>query len=418
MVVFCDKYTENVEKLRKTLRNMGQEAEIAVLQDDGFLPDEILSPYEFFVYRDRMVKQPKRDLFYNFIPLPELWEVRLVGWTGAIFDMGCEKAKIYFREPVEERKVLRVEWHMEDGWVYKIDHYNKYGLKYTSEFLDRDGRVESKVFYSEKNQEMVVEQPESHVISILENGAVRNVFGSYVEFIEYYRKETGISEVDTIFVQEEKTLKLLELTPEKSRKWTNILFTNDELCKLYQSMGGNNGIRFYAVPEWYPENHARAEALILTASDQIEKLEYLIGELPELTFHIAAHTQVSDKLHRLAELNNVKIYPQISAQDLDRLWNGCDLYLDINYYREIYDAVNSAHMKNMLIIGFENTVHHKELMAEECIFAEENGEKVVSTIKKLWKDANLLQEKLKIQQRKKEEIWKKFVQRGECGHGI
>lgn len=418
MVVFCDKYTENVEKLRKTLRNMGQEVEIAVLQDDGFLPDEILSPYEFFVYRDRMAKQPKRDLFYNFIPLPELWEVRLVGWTGAIFDMGCEKAKIHFREPVEERKVLRVEWHMEDGWVYKIDHYNKYGLKYTSEFLDRDGRVESRVFYSEKNQEMVVEQPENHVISILENGAVRNVFGSYVEFIEYYRKETGISEVDTIFVQEEKTLKLLELTPEKSRKWTNILFTNDELCKLYQSMGGNNGIRFYAVPEWYPENHARAEALILTASDQIEKLEYLIGELPELTFHIAAHTQVSDKLHRLAELNNVKIYPQISAQDLDRLWNACDLYLDINYYREIYDAVNSAHMKNMLIIGFENTVHHKELMAEECVFAEEDGEKVVSTIKKLWKDANLLQEKLEIQQRKKEEIWKKFVQRGECGHGI
>ena len=114
----------------------------------------------------------------------------------------------------------------------------------------------------------------------------------------------------------------------------------------------------------------------------------------------------------------MKIYPQISAHDLDRLWNACDLYLDINYYREIYDAVNSAHMKNMLIIGFENTVHHKELMAEECVFAEEDGEKVVSTIKKLWKDANLLQEKLEIQQRKKEEIWKKFVQRGECGHGI
>lgn len=107
MIVFFDKYTEQVEKLRETMRCIGQDVRIAVLENDGFLPAGILSPYEFFTYRDRQETFVEKDLFYNFIELPEFWEVRLLGWMGGIFDMGCEKAKIYFREPVEKRNVQR-----------------------------------------------------------------------------------------------------------------------------------------------------------------------------------------------------------------------------------------------------------------------------------------------------------------------
>lgn len=407
MLVFFDRYTENVNKLQETMRHLGQDVTITILQDDGFLPSGVSSPYEFFVYRNRSEELPVKDLFYTFIELPEFWEVRLSGWTtGGIFNMGIEKAKIYFREPVEKRNVQRIEWHMENGWVYKIDYYNRYGLKYASEFLDTDRNVESKVFYSDKNQEIVVEQPVNHMISLLENGAVRSMFDSYAEFVDQYLKETGFEDECILFVQDERTFETMLPASQERNKWTYILFSNHDLWNKYINMGEVNGSRFYAVPEEYPENHARSEALILTASDRIEKLEYLIDELPDMMFNIAAHTQVSDKLHRLAELENVKVYPQVSALDLNMLWNNCDFYLDINHYREIYDAVDTAHMKNMLIMGFDHTIHHRELMAEECIFAMEDHEKMILTIKGLIGNPVLMQERLKSQQQKKEEIWK------------
>ena len=196
------------------------------------------------------------------------------------------------------------------------------------------------------------------------------------------------------------------------------MFSNDELRNKYIGMGGQNGGRFYAIRENYSGNQARGKALILTASDQIEKLEYLIEELPDLEFYIAAHTQVSDKLYKLAELDNVEVYPQVSIQDLNMLWESCDFYLDINHYREIYNAVDTAQMRNMLIMGFANTVHHRELLAQECIFEENEEEKMALAIKALIGNPALMQEKLEIQQQKKEEIWKEFLQRRVSSHGI
>ncbi len=409
MVFFFDRYSENVDKLQRTMRCMGLEVKTVVWQDDGFLPAEVLSPYEFFIYRDRWKNLSEKELFYNFIEIPEFWEVRLNGLTGGIFDMGCEKAKIYFKNPTEKRNVQRVEWYVENGWVFKIDYYNRYGLKYASEFLNTDRNVESKVFYSDKNQEVVVEQPMNHIISLLDRGMVKNIFDSYREFIGYYLKEAGFTDELILFVQDEKTFELLSFASEERNTWIRILFSKNELWDKYISMGGKNGYRFYAIPEDYPENHAKNEALILTASDRIEKLEYLIDKLPDMMFHIAAHTQVSDKLRQLAELENVKVYPQISTQKLEMLWNNCDFYLDINHYREIYDAVDTAHMKNLLIMGFDNTVHHREIMVNDCIYSVEECEKMVLTIMKLKGNSDLVQELLKTQQQRKLEIWNKFM---------
>lgn len=418
MIVFFDRYSENVEKLQETMRCMGQDVKTAVLGMDGFLPERILSPYEFFTYGSRQEEFVKKDLFYNFIDLPEFWEVRLIGGIGGIFDMGCEKAKIYFREPAEKRNVQRVEWHMEDGWVYKIDYYNRYALKYVSEFLDTDGNVESRVYYSEKNQEMVVEQPVNHMISLLDRGMVRKLFDSFAGFISCYLEEAGLGEECALFIQDEKSFELLGLDSEARNMWTHVLFSDTRLLDKYAGMGRTNGSRFFWIPEHYPENHARGEAMILTASDQLEQIEYLIKELPEMRFHIAAHTQVSDKLYGLEESGNVKVYPQISRQDLDMLWDICDFYLDINHYYEIYDAVNAAHTRNQIILGFDNTLHHRELLAEEGIFAGIEPERMVHTIKELTSNPVRVQELLDAQQKKKREIWQDLWKRRENSHGV
>lgn len=411
MIVAFFKYSDNIKKLQQTIRNVNGNAKFLILGDDGFLPDEFVSPYEYFAYGQELEQLEERELYYSFLQIPEFWEIRSVGTQGVIYDMSCKKADIYFTKPIEKKNVQRVEWCMENSWVYRIDYYNKYALKYASEFLDMNGQVESKVFFSLRNQEALVEQPINDVVTLLENGKTKAFFLSYFEFIEYYLDEICQKDKRILFIQDDEEFELLNMKPERNT-WGCVLFMSDELMDRYVHMGGKNGRRFYAVPEAYPLNRARGEALILTASDQLEEIEYLIRNLPEITFHIAANTQVSDKLLRLGDYVNVSVYPQINMRDLDALWEKCDFYLDINYYWEIHNAIDTAHYNNLLILGFENTLHHSELVAEECVFLRVDSEKMALTIKGLVNQVELVQEKIIKQQEKKRKIWenlKKFI---------
>lgn len=302
-----------------------------------------------------------------------------------------------------------MEWSTERGWIYKIDHFNKCGIKYASEFLDADKNVESKVYYSDKNQEGIVIQPQNGVITILENGVVKALFSSYSEFVEFCITEIGTRDKNILFVQEEQC-NLLNLKVNGESVWDTILFPDSELLEKYKNAGGENGYRFYAIPDQYPENHMSGNALILTASDQIEKLDELSQEMPEMRFHIAAHTQVSDKLYKLAERENIMVYPGVSKEELDGLWEKCDFYLDINHYREIDNAVDEASQRNLVIMGFENTVHQRELMVGGCVYAAQDYKKIVPVIRYLKKDLAFTQKLLLAQQKKRGvQQWSRFL---------
>lgn len=406
MVVVFDKYTDSTETLLEMLKCMEAEAEIVILRDNGFLPEDVRSLYEYFVYGQNQEALEERELFCNFLEVPEFWEIRSGDMThGGIYDMGCKKGDIYFANPYEKKNVQRVEWCMENGWVYKIDYYNKYALKYASEFRDIDGNVESKVYYSAQNHEVIVEQPVNGTVTLLAEGKVKALFASYTEFIEFYMEEAGLLGKSILFVQDSEDCRLLDLKSCDKSMWTHVLFSNKELLDQYVDAGGKNGSRFYAIPKEYPMNHARGEALVLTSVDWLEGIDNLIQGLPEITFHIAASTQVSDKLRRLEEHGNVKVYPQISKSDLDVLWEQCDFYLDINHYWETYNAVDVAYQKNLMIFGFENTLHHRELMVEECIFSPSDVKTMILAMKQLINNPEEIQKWLIKQQEKKCEIW-------------
>lgn len=441
MIIFSKKYTEDIEKLRVTMDCLRADARIIVLEDDAFLPKGISSPLEYYISKQNYEEHVERELFYDSLPVPEYWEIYLEGTSAEVYNLGHKRGTIYFcgrssrrtdsklgmdnaskvidlpesagnadsMEMVKKGVVERVEWYMENGWIYRVDFYNKYGLKYASEFRDVDGNVESRVFYSDKNQEVIIEYPGNDVIALLENGMVKAFFNSRAEFIKYYIAEVAAEENRIFFVQDDSMLESLSIKPDEEQAWEYVLFPNDDLLNKYMDMGGKNGIRFYAIPEHYPENKGKGEALILTNSDQIEKLEELTQELPDVTFHIAANTLVSDKLKEIGKQENVNIYPCVSQEVLDKLWDRCDFYLDINHWNEIRDAVNVAHQKNLLIMGFENTLHHKELLVEGCIYQAQEYKKMVLVVKYILKSLELMQKLLLVQQRKKKDIWKSFL---------
>ena len=238
---------------------------------------------------------------------------------------------------------------------------------------------------------------------------VSGFFNSHVEFARHYLAEIRRDETCVVFVQDEQMLEILDIKSDGEQTWDYACFPNEDLLNKYAGLGGRNGFRFYSIPRHYPENEAGREALILTMSDQIERIEDLTSELPEMTFHIAANTLVSDKLNRLGERENVNIYPCVSREKLDELWNRCDFYLDVNHWREIYDAVNVAHQNNLLIVGFENTMHHPELLVKGCKFLERDYKKMVLVIKYVMRSPELMQKLLLVQQRKKKAIWKEIL---------
>lgn len=438
MIIFFDKYTDNVKKVHETMQCLERSNNLVVLEDQGFLPDGISTPYEYYVSKENHEEHLMEGLLCDSLVIPEYWEICLDGAAGVIYYMGYEQATIYFSEwkpeheevngfmmedgvgtteSSEKRIVQRVEWRMENGWVYKVDFYNRYGLKYASEFRDVNGTVESKVFYSDRNQEVIVEYPGNDVVTLLENGMVKAFFNSHKEFIEYYMSEVTADEKQVLFVQDEKTLVILNEKSAEEQTWDSVWFFDENLLNKYRNQGGKNGVRFYAIPERYPENTAKGEALILTASDQIERIEELTKELTDVTFHIAAHTQMSSKLYKLAEQENVELYPCVSLETLNALWDKCDFYLDINHRYEIHDAVNMAHQKNLLIMGFENTLHHKELLVKGCIYPTQEYKKMVLVIKYVMKSPELMKKLLVVQQRRKKAIWRELLESVERNEG-
>ena len=65
------------------------------------------------------------------------------------------------------------------------------------------------------------------------------------------------------------------------------------------------------------KNTVRGDALILTVSDQIEQLEYILENLPDICFHIAAPVQFSEKIKVLESKYNVRLVTVTTEQHID-----------------------------------------------------------------------------------------------------
>ena len=82
----------------------------------------------------------------------------------------------------------------------------------------------------------------------------------------------------------------------------------------------------------------RPEALVMTASQEVEGLSSLVHHFPQVTFHIAALTAMGPKLTDLATRSNVRLYPGISLDKYEDLLSSCSIYLDCNQEKK-YGAV-------------------------------------------------------------------------------
>ena len=369
----------------------------------------------------------EKELYYAFIDIPQYWGIRADGLNGAIYDNKNKKANIYFKNPKEKRMVSRVDWIDRNNTVYRIDYYNKYGYKYCSENV-KGGNVISREFYDRNGDIKVIEQTVSKTYTTLGTGISPRNYRGFADYLGAYLKSNEIydeniwltsDEILNKFAGDYGNFKISYLPQNRlnsdltetnqTNKAFRILCSEEQQVNWYKENSDCKCDRLYLYFENNESKFGKKEAFIITETDQLEYIEQLINDFPEIIFHIAASTIMSDKLTRLDINNNVELYPCITEQKRKELFERCDVYLDINHYRELYNAVNQALINNMLILAFDNTVHSKELYPMENIFDSSNYVKMKETLKNIITNRMIFNEYIDRQKKQLKQLAAKVV---------
>ena len=126
------------------------------------------------------------------------------------------------------------------------------------------------------------------------------------------------------------------------------------------------------------KNIVRGDALILTVSDQIEQLEYILENLPDICFHIAAPVHFSEKIGVLESKYNVRLVTVTTDQQIDFLVNMCDFLLDINHFQEVNSIVSKFVQAGKMVLAFDNTAHGNQ---GQEVFEANRPDELVSRIR-------------------------------------
>lgn len=426
MINLFERNDQKARDLLYSLAQAGFERPTIFLEDDGWLPKESESPFMYFAKR----KKSGRPRYFNEIKVPRYWEILGDSQAAQVIFSGQVKAKINYAEPKEKRLVKEVLWLDGNGNVRACDHYDRYGMRFAQTTYDEAKRPIIKTYYDPEQREVLVQNFVTGDLLLTKEGQTLN-FKNLTELTLFYLKERKY-ELEQIFINSLSYpfFVLLQL----KETGNDILFWQEELAT---SIPGNmqmilNGqvprikqiiiqdavtyekaLQLSEHPEYftklgfiYPQkrtNQQRKQLLTLTNSDQLEQLEALSSALPEFEFHIAALTEMSPKLLRLGQQQNIMLYPNIAPAQLTKLFAQTDFYLDINHQQELLLAGRQAYENEMLILGFENTVHARHFTAPENIYAPTEVGELVQKLKRATGDKEYLHKLLEAQRKQAQE---------------
>lgn len=426
IMLLFDSYSQDSQSLHFSFKQAGFRFPAVAIEDDGFLPEDVMSVYGFFLGEFRGEKGvPGKPRYFNQITVPDYWEISGNNSGGKVNDLYRERGRIFYAEPGNKRLVKVVDWYDERGVVRSSDHYNRWGAIYARTVFNEKGQRVNKSWFSAKGQEAIVQNYVTGDI-ILNEGEEVKFFRSKTDFILYFLERAGLAgrrifynslstpffvsnrlegqeKGDVLFWQEPvgneipgnmkmifqgEAARTVRIAVQKRRSFDRLI----ELGApedMVQALG-------YIYP-FKRKNRRRPEALICTNSDHIEHCAEIVKALPKMRFHIAALTEMSSKLIAMEEHGNVRLYPGAKAEILNDLFEKCDFYLDINHEGEIVSAVRRAFLNNQLIFAFQETVHNRDCVAEGQIYPAKDADRMISGIRAAMTDVNEIAKRLQRQ---------------------
>ena len=121
---------------------------------------------------------------------------------------------------------------------------------------------------------------------------------------------------------------------------------------------------------------------IFTNTCRMERLEYLIRELPYIHFSILAPTEFASEIVDLQRYLNVRIFPVYNPMNLIKVLEEIDFYLDINYEAEVDHIIEKVNSLGKPILTFDSTDHTAGKASYIC--KKDEPEKMVEKIRSLF----------------------------------
>ena len=125
---------------------------------------------------------------------------------------------------------------------------------------------------------------------------------------------------------------------------------------------------------------AKYQALIITGSQQLEQIDYLIKNLPDYDIHILTFTAMGEILRSLASYENIKLHPTVMRWMCRKMIEECDVYLDINHEFKFPDVLEWVQEAKKTILAFDNVANPYHV---DQVFPYDNPQAMVDFLKEL-----------------------------------
>lgn len=133
------------------------------------------------------------------------------------------------------------------------------------------------------------------------------------------------------------------------------------------------------LPEIRPKSIG--DVLIFTSDQNIDHLQELVTQLPQVTFHIAAWSFFGQKLLKMLKYPNVRLHPTINGTALDRVKASLNAYLDINYGAKDQGIIKEVEELNIPILSFKQVSNNENLFTKYEIFEDDDVQGMINRIK-------------------------------------
>lgn len=364
MINLFQTYNKDAWDIHYTQLRQGKDYPTIVIEDDGFLPSDVTSIYHFLGYNTC----DYNPLHLNDLTLPIAYEVEREGVDFFIMSNDMVVGKVILQGEPIERIVKEVWWLDSKGYPYKKDYYNQYGYCFKTETYVKDLGLVSTSYYSVSGEVLL---DENHLV-----GSILYKNRLYLNKLSLYNKclaELGYSKEPITFNHLGTPLEIILSSLESGHEliFQEEVFVNSIPDNLQYVIHNSDKISIsvtnrstYSILEnmckvqfmmlLVPSKSdlgSFKDVLITTQTDQLTSIEDFVEQLPELEFHIAAPTQMSSKLFDLNKYSNVHLYPNISNNNLDDLFNQCGVFLDIAMSPTVFDANRRALENSLLRVG-------------------------------------------------------------------
>ena len=367
MLNVFDSYSRESQDLLHSMKESGFDHPTVVLEPNGFLPDGVESPFIYFLGQP---KGEKRGRYFNEVPVPDFWEVSGDNSSGKVTYYGQEKARIVYHAASYKRIVERLEWLDDKGQVVMVEHYDQYGRKIAVTTCGDQGQHLVTTYFEGDIERLTENHQTGDLILTLDHQPMRifkPLHDSLPGNMQLILKSPEIRTKKILIPQNATYHRALQLTSQDQHSYFG------PLGYLY---------------DFKVKDDIRKDAFVLTNSDQIEALTYLVENLPNVTFRVAALTEMSASLLSMVRYPNVVLYQNISQERIKELLKVSSIYLDINHYAEVQGIVRKAFEHQQVILAFSHTLHDRHFLAQANIFDQGKEADMVARIQEIYQSVD------------------------------